>query len=298
MTTYRPAHPLDVRRTLAPLSRGAGDPTSRRTPDGAYWRVTRTTDGPATLRITQQGGQIMGEAWGPGAERALVDLPELLGARDDQEGFDPQHPLLREACRRHPGLRLLRTGRVVEALVPAILEQKVTGKEAFSAQRTLLLQYGEVAPGPTPSGMRVPPPPAVWRTVPSWDWHRAAVDPRRMRTVLAAMQVAGRLEEATAMSRDLGRARLQVVPGIGIWTAAEVAQRAWGDPDAVSVGDFHVAAAVGWALIGRPVDDDGMLELLAPWEGHRQRVVRLLALTGIAKPRFGPKITIQDHRDH
>ncbi len=298
MTTYRPAHTVDVRRTLAPLVRGAGDPTHRRTPDGAFWRVTRTADGAATLRITQEAGEITGQAWGPGAERVLADLPVLLGARDDQDGFEPRLPLLVDAVRRHAGLRLLRTGNVLESLVPAILEQKVTGKEAFSAQRTLLLQYGESAPGPTPPGMTVPPPAEVWRTIPSWDWHRAAVDPRRMRTVLAAMPVASRLAEAASMAPHLGRARLQVVPGIGVWTSAEVAQRAWGDPDAVSVGDFHLAAAVGWALIGKPVDDDGMLALLEPWAGHRQRVVRLLGLTGSAKPRFGPRLTIQDHRAH
>ncbi len=298
VTCYRPAHPLDVLRTLGPLVRGPGDRTHRRTPDGAFWRTTRTADGAATLRLVQRSGEVGVEAWGPGAERALAAVPALLGAADDDEGFDPRHPVLVEARRRHPGVRLLSTGAVLEALVPAVLEQKVTGKEAFAGYRTLLGQYGEPAPGPAPAGMRVPPPAAVWRSVPSWDWHRAAVDPRRMRTVLAATQVAGRLEEARTMTPAAGRERLCAVPGIGVWTAAEVAQRAWGDPDAVSVGDFHLAAFVGWALVGKPVDDDGMLALLEPWSGHRQRVVRLLGLSGASKPRFGPRLTIQDHRRH
>ena len=73
-------------------------------------------------------------------------------------------------------------------------------------------------------------------------------------------------------------------------------QRAHGDPDSPSVGDYHLASFVGCALTGSPVDDDGMLELLAPWVGQRQRVVRLLAASGFTVPRRGPRITIHDHR--
>ncbi len=103
---------------------------------------------------------------------------------------------------------------------------------------------------------------------------------------------------------DLGRggpdvhARLRTVSGVGIWTAAETSQRAHGDADEVSVGDYHLHDIVGWALVGEPVDDDGMLELLEPWRGHRQRVVRIILASGFRKPRFGPKMTIQDHRRH
>ncbi|GGF36351.1 DNA-3-methyladenine glycosylase family protein [Subtercola lobariae] len=92
--------------------------------------------------------------------------------------------------------------------------------------------------------------------------------------------------------------KLQSVHGVGRWTAAETSQRSHGHPDAVSVGDYHLAAHVGWVLVGKPVDDDGMLELLEPWRGHRQRVVRLILASGIPKPRFGPRATIQDHRFH
>jgi 3-methyladenine DNA glycosylase/8-oxoguanine DNA glycosylase len=293
---YRPDQQVDVRSTLAPLVHGP-DRTNRFA-DGAFWRVTGTRDGPATLRITHHAGEITGQAWGSGAARELETLPDLLGARDSLEGFEAQHPLIADAHRRHPGLRLCRTSRVFEVLVPAVLEQKVTGKEAMAAFASLLARYGEQPPGPAPAGMRVPPPAEVWRKIPSWDWHRAGVDPRRMRTVLAAAPLAGRLEEGAGLAPDAALARLRAVPGIGVWTAAEIAQRAFGSPDAVSVGDYHLAAFVGWALLGKPVDDDGMLELLEPWRGHRQRVVRLLELSAAVKPRFGPRLTIQDHRRH
>ena len=104
----------------------------------------------------------------------------------------------------------------------------------------------------------------------------------RARTIIGAAEVAGRLEEIVTMrSADADR-RLRSLPGIGVWTSAEVRQRACGDADAVSVGDYHLPAWVGWALAGRVVDDAGMLELLAPYPGHRHRAARLIELSGLA----------------
>ena len=296
-TTYRPELQVDVRRTLAPLRRGACDPTHRVTGDGAVWRTTLLPGGAATYRIVQHGPhEIRCQAWGPGAQEAVAWLPELLGAGRPAEGFDARHPLLVDTAARHPGLRIPRTGRVVEALVPAVLEQKVTGRQARESFRRLVLRFGAPAPGPAPDGMRVPPSAQTWRRVPSWEWHLAGVGPQRSRTICLAMQSADRLEQVVGLSPAAAAARLSALPGIGAWTVAEVAQRALGDSDAVSVGDYHLSQYVGWALAGRPLDDDGMLELLEQWRPHRYRVVRLLECSGYAKPRFGPRLTIEDHR--
>jgi 3-methyladenine DNA glycosylase/8-oxoguanine DNA glycosylase len=146
--------------------------------------------------------------------------------------------------------------------------------------------------------MRVPPPAEVWRQIPSWDWHRAGVDQQRSRTVLAAARVAARLEECVGMVPDAAERRLRAVPGVGVWTAAEVAQRALGDADAVSVGDYHLSQLVGWTLVGRPLDDAGMVGLLERWRPHRYRVIRLVECSGAGKPRFGPRLTVHDHRGH
>ena len=295
-TVWRPASPVDVRMTLGPLRRGAQDPTQRVDADGALWRTQLTPQGPATLRLAARAGEVHAQAWGEGAEWVVARVPDLLGARDDWSGFEPRHPLLVETLRRRTGLRLPRTGLVFEQLVPAVVEQKVTGKEARAAFVQLVRRFGTPAPGPAPPGMRVPPPAETWRRVPSWEWHRAGVVPRRMRPVLGGAPEAARLEECCAREPEAARSRLRAVPGIGPWTVAEVVQRALGDPDTVSVGDYHLAAFVGWALVGKPVDDDGMLALLEPWRGHRQRVVRLIEVSGASKPRFGPRMTIQDHR--
>ncbi|MGL4338811.1 MAG: DNA-3-methyladenine glycosylase family protein [Rhodoglobus sp.] len=299
-STYAPAQPVDLLHTLRPLSRGPFDPTLRVEPSG-YWRTLRTPLGAATLHLAQRRHGIEATAWGPGAHWALDGVPELLGHGDDGGDLDVSgSAFLAEARRRNPGLRLLRTRQVVEMLLPAILEQKVTSKEAWRSWRTLIGKFGEVAPGPAPEGMLVFPAPETWRRVPSWEWHRAGVGPERSATILRVTAVAASLERTLEHGRD-GQAaskKLHSIAGIGVWTAAETTQRAHGDADSPSIGDYHLPALVGWALVGAPVDDDGMLELLSPWAGQRQRVVRLIEASGFAKPRFGPRMTVQDHRGH
>lgn len=297
---YTPDHRVSLSQTLLPLRRGMGDPTIRFDESGV-WRTLLTPAGPATMHLRLSGGGVDATAWGPGAEWAIDGVPELLGSGDDLDGFDVStNTFLADTWRRNQGLRLLRTSLVFEALVAAIFEQKVTGKEARRSWRWLVLKYGLPAPGPAPADMRVCPPASVWRMIPSWDWHTAGVGPQRSATVMRVTAVAASLERTLALGRggtEVAR-RLMSIPGVGVWTAAETTQRSHGDPDSPSVGDYHLPAVVGWALIGKPVDDDGMLELLEPWAGHRQRVMRLIAASGFAKPKFGPRMTIQDHRRH
>ncbi|MEV4616464.1 DNA-3-methyladenine glycosylase 2 family protein [Kitasatospora sp. NPDC049258] len=293
---WRPGFPVDLPRILFPLRRGPADPAFRSTADGAFWRASRTPDGPGTLRIAAAGGEVAARAWGPGAGWLLARLPELLGAADDPAALVLPPGPLREVQRTHPGLRIGRTGLVMESLVPAVLEQKVTTDEAYRAWRTLLRDFGTPAPGPA-EGMRVAPSAREWALIPSWEWHRAGVDPKRSATVVRAARLAARLEEAAGFEPPEAFARLTAVPGIGRWTAAETLQRSNGDPDAVSVGDFHLPNLVGWALAGRPrSDDEQMLALLEPYRPHRHRLCRLLLLSGARAPRYGPRLTPNDHR--
>ncbi|MDG9719058.1 DNA-3-methyladenine glycosylase 2 family protein [Streptomyces sp. DH24] len=293
--TWTPEGPLDLGLVLGPLRRGPGDPTFRAMPDGSVWRASRTPAGPGTLRVTRYGDEIRGEAWGPGAQWLLDGLPDLLGAADDPSLFEPRHKLLALTRHRRPGLRLTRTGLVLESLIPSVLEQKVTTVEAYRAWRLLVRKYGESAPGPAPGRMYVMPEPRTWALIPSWEWHRAGVDNKRASTILRAVRVAARMEEATRMEPAAAQARLEVLPGIGPWTSAETVQRSHGAPDAVTVGDLHLPGIVGWALAGdRRADDAVMLELLAPYAGQRHRAARLILLSGQVPARRAPRMPVGD----
>jgi 3-methyladenine DNA glycosylase/8-oxoguanine DNA glycosylase len=294
---WRAPFAVDVPLTLSAHRHGGGDPAYATDRSGAVWRTSLTPDGPGTVRVASRGAVVTGLAWGPGAGWLLDRLPDWLGFHDDRAGFAVLHAVLGELVLRFEGLRVGRTGRVFEALVPAVLEQKVVGHEAFRAWRFLLRKHGEPAPGPAPAGMRVVPPPQAWARIPSWDWHRAGVEGVRARTIINAATVAARLEEALDLPPAEADGRLRSLPGIGVWTSAEIRQRAMGDPDAVSVGDYHLPAVVGWTLARRKTDDAGMLELLAPYAGHRYRVTRLIELGGSAPPRRGPRMPIRDYRN-
>ncbi len=251
-------------------------------------RATRTPAGPTTLRLVLAGDRILAEAWGPGAEVALDGAPAFLGLDDHPAGFDAgHHPLVAELARRGD-VRIGRTGAVVDALIPAILEQKVTGREAWRGERGIVRRWGEPAPGPF--GLWLWPAPAALAVAPYHEFHPLGVERRRADLVRRVADRAARFEEIVTMPRDAAYARLLAVPGIGPWTAAEVMLRAVGDPDAVSVGDFHLPNVVAFALAGEPrADDRRMLELLEPWRGHRARVIRLLETSGIRPPAYGPR---------
>ncbi|TWE12127.1 DNA-3-methyladenine glycosylase family protein [Rudaeicoccus suwonensis] len=308
---FAPGRPVPLRAILGALRRGAGDPTWRQDP-ASLWRASRTPDGPVTMRLTRRtdvegersrpgsadttGDRVEATAWGPGGDWALAGLGQLLGEADDPTGFAIQHATLRDPARRHQHWRVGRTRLVIEALVPAIIEQRVTGKQAFGAYRTLVRTYGEPAPGPGAAlGLLVPPSVQQWRRVPSWQWLRAGVDAQRSDTIQRALSVAPRLAEIVDLPRETAWQRLRSIPGIGVWTAAETMQRALGDADAVSFGDYHVATDIGHALTGAAVDDLQLEELLRPYAGHRYRVQYLVTASRLGPARRGARITIPTH---
>jgi 3-methyladenine DNA glycosylase/8-oxoguanine DNA glycosylase len=291
------AWPVDLPATVGPLLRGRHDPAHRLDGVGRFWWTCDTPDGPGTLAVAARGRNVHAQAWGDGTDWLLDRLPALLGEGDDWSALDlSSAPTLHRTCRVHPGVRLTSTGRVLAVLVPTILEQKVTGQEARRAWRLLLSRFGTPAPGPAP-GLRVPPTPRALLDVPTWEWHRLGVDLKRQRTIRAAASLATRLEECADLPLEAAAARLQLVPGVGPWTVAETLQRAVGHPDLVSVGDYHLKHMVVHLLTGRARgSDEEMLDLLAPWAGQRQRVMRLVELSGITAPRYGPRFAYTDIR--
>jgi 3-methyladenine DNA glycosylase/8-oxoguanine DNA glycosylase len=232
-------------------------------------------------------GAIRSRAWGDGASLMLDSLPDLLGEDDDPGLLVAQHPPIRSLQRHHPGLRLPRTGRLLHALVPSIFEQKVTGTEAHRAYAAFLRAHGEPAPGP--GELLLPPRAEALASLPYHAFHPIGIERRRAEVVRRAASRAAWLEASDSAAE--ATRRLMSLPGIGPWTAAEVVRVAFGDPDAVSVGDYHLPSVVAWALAGEPrADDARMLELLEPYRGQRGRVQRLLEVGRITPPRYGPRM--------
>jgi 3-methyladenine DNA glycosylase/8-oxoguanine DNA glycosylase len=282
--------PLDLVATLAPLAHGTGDPTIqlRR---GEASLAFRTPDGPATLRIRHGVvGTVRVDAWGPGADAAIASAPRLIGVDDRPEDLVARHELVHELQRCLAGVRLPSLGRVFDALLPAILEQKVTGGEARHAYRQLIRRYGEAAPGP--GGLWLAPSPADLAALPYHAFHPFGVERRRAEVIRrAAAALAPRLQ---GLAPDEVRRRLAAIDGIGPWTVAEVMRVSFGDPDAISVGDYHLPNVVAWALAREPrADDARMLELLEPYRGQRARVQRLLEVSGIWPPKYGPRAPVR-----
>ncbi len=288
------SRPLDLRGTL--VVKGLKGPSLRAGSDG-LWRATRTGSGPATVRLRLEGRNLVADAWGEGAELALEQVPEWVGEHDDPGALVPLHPAVERAARQGRGLRLPAVGGLVEVLIPTILAQKVTGIEAGRSYRRLAARYGDPAPGPTT--LRLPPDPVRLAGLEYYDFHPLGVERRRAEIILRVCRDAGRI--GTVSEADLAGvyAYLHRIPGIGPWTSASALRVVRGDPDAVPVGDFHLPNTVAWALAGEPRGTDRrMLELLAPYEGQRGRVARLLERYAGRAPAYGPRLPPRDIRRH
>lgn len=279
--------PLDLVHTCAVHRHGPQDPTVR-IARRELWRATCTPAGAGTIHITVSDATALAEAWGPGAVWLLETAPAFLGCDDDDTDFVTQDGPLRELRRRLVGMRIGRSDAVMEALVPAIVEQKVTSAEAHRSWAMMTRFWGEPAPGPM--RLRVPVSSERLAREPYWAYHRFGIERKRADTIRKAATVARRVEETVDLPLERAYARLRTIQGVGAWTAAEVAVRALGDVDAVSVGDFHLPHLVTWVLAGEPRgSDERMLELLEPYRGQRARAVKLLETGASRPPRRAPR---------
>ena len=280
--------PLDLRRTLRPLG-GTVDA------DG-WWRGFRTPSGEVTLNLHRRRPEILeARAWGRGAEWALGMLTAISGLDDDPAGFATEDPIIHHLHRRHQGWRFARTGLVLDALVEAVVAQKVTSTEAKRSMRGLQRAFSESAPGPK-KGLRLPPDPEQLAAAPYYRLHEVGIEKARADILRRVSSNRLRIE---AMGDDVTATvaeRLASVRGVGRWTIAKTLAISHGDPDQVAVGDFHHKHIVVYHLTGRPRGtDEEMLQLLEPFRPHRGRVVRLLHTLG-HEPAFGPRVEARDIR--
>ena len=259
----------------------------------------RTPEGAATLMraARPRDGAVLGRAWGAGAAWALDRMPALLGADDDPCGFEPHHHPVAGRLRTTAHWRIGRTGLVMEALVPSIIEQKVTGKQAFAGFRNLVRRWGEPAPGPVaPLRVCVQPTPTRCAAIPSWEWLKLHIDPAQSRTWSRACRLASSARAgAPRCSGEEADRRCARCRASASGPAPRCASGRSGDADAVSFGDYHVAKDVGWALVGHDITDEVMGELLEPYRPQRGRAAAMAMAGGQSRPRRGPRMSIPTH---
>jgi 3-methyladenine DNA glycosylase/8-oxoguanine DNA glycosylase len=290
--TMTPPERYHLAGSVGPLALGRYDPCGGFR-DGDFFLAGRTPAGPATVRLARSGSDLMATGYGPGADWMIERADAIAGLRDDVADFPAlaaHHPLVARLARTFAGVRMPATGLLFPRILRTVLEQKVTGKEAHRAYRAVVRHFGEPAPGP--ADLTLPPDPAAVAATPYWRFHPFGVEQRRTQALQRIAAETARLERC-ADSAD-ATTRMIAIPGIGPWTAAEVVRIVYGDPDAVSVGDYHIPNTVAWALAGEARGTDArMLELLEPFAGHRGRVCDLLAAGGIGAPRFGPRMPLR-----
>jgi 3-methyladenine DNA glycosylase/8-oxoguanine DNA glycosylase len=292
--TVEAPFPVDVVRTLAPHRHGALDPTSRIDTAGV-WRALRSDDGPVTLRVSQSHAMAAVEvtAWGPGRTRGLELVPAMLGFDDHHDGFVAHDELVRRAHLRHQGVRIGRSGSLLQTLVATVVEQKVTSLEAHRSWARLVRRYGERAPGP--GGLWLAPEPERLATLPYHAWHPLGVERRRADTIRRLCRRADGLRDLESVAPAEARRVLECFPGVGPWTSTNVALYALGDRDEVVLGDYNLPHLLTYSLTGRRRGSDAeMLELLEPYRGQRARAVRLVLLEGARPPRRAPRARLRD----
>jgi 3-methyladenine DNA glycosylase/8-oxoguanine DNA glycosylase len=252
-----PVTSLNLQHTLGPLQHGGGDPTTRIGRVEAWW-ATHTNDGPGTLHLWWERDRLRAEAFGPGDQSLLARVPALVGRDDDRPDISGPHEAVVRALAEAPGLRVSRSGSLLHALVPTVLEQRVTSGEATRAWRLLCQRLSGPAPGP--AGLLLPPDPDALATLPSWWFHPLGVERRRAEAIIRCARRARSLERLTALPYAEAARLLATIPGVGAWSVGSVAGPVFGDPDAVPVGDFHLPHAICFALAGeRRGSDDRML---------------------------------------
>lgn len=320
-TSVQVSPTLRLGSMFAPFRRGRADPTLVIS-ETEVWRSAVTPAGPSSQQITfaavtgDRKGQdhaaepeprtLVARSYGPGAQwladrfADLIGKPnpvqllptgDVSGAQQLTARFLAQHYSVASQSWQVP-----KSHGVWEATVAAILEQRVTGKEAKRSWRTLATDYGHPAPGPVPDGLAVIPEPDRLRQVPSWGWRRMGVDQARSKTLMRVCQVAHMLARLPELDFDTARQRFTSIPGLSDWSYAEMAQRALGDQDAVSVGDYHLSKVVVHSLTGeRNGTDAEMLHLMAPYGGQRFLLQRVIESAGSKPERRGPKMTVEPH---
>ena len=176
-------------------------------------------------------------------------------------------PVIGQAVRSNPGLRVRRQPQPWETLLSAITEQLIELQRAMEIQRRLIRAFGYRCPA---TGMRDAPAPAAIATQAPARLVAFDLAPKRalaMRRCAEAV-AAGRLD-----LRDHDLRRLRSMREIGPWTCEMVALHGQGRYDHVPAGDLGFLKIVGRLVTGNPkaradeAEVRGFFEPYGEWKG-------------------------------
>jgi len=207
------------------------------------------------------------------AAQARDAVLNVLGLRIDPQpflDFAANDALLGDLSRRQPGLRIVQSATVFEALTWAIIGQQINLPFAISLRRAFILQAGTQHS----SGLWCYPDAASAARLQVEDLTSRKFSRAKADTLLrfAALVAHGELDLTPGPANsidDIGKALL-AVKGIGPWTVNYGLLRGYGYPDCSLHGDVAIRAALQ-ALLGEDSKPDmpRTEEILKRYAPHR-----------------------------
>jgi AraC family transcriptional regulator of adaptative response / DNA-3-methyladenine glycosylase II len=243
-----------------PLARGAlldflalrAIPGVEEVADDAYRRVVSVagTIGAVTVRIPPVGTAIeveIDESLAPATEAVLAGFRRVFDLDAEPAAIDAalsDDPRLRPLVAGRPGLRVPGAIDGFEIVVRAVIGQQISVVAARTITGRIAERFGQRLPVAV-GGLRVafPRPEAIAAAA----FDGFGMPAARGKTLVAVAQAIcdGRLDLSPGVDGDATREALLSIPGIGPWTAAYVAMRALGDPDALPASDLGLRRALG-----------------------------------------------------
>jgi DNA-3-methyladenine glycosylase II len=205
--------------------------------------------------------------------RAMLDeaLLNILGLRIDPQPFlalAGDDPLMGAIARRSPGLRIVQSATIFEALTWAIIGQQINLTFAIALRRTFILQAGRQHS----SGIWCYPEARQVALLDAADLTSRKFSRSKAETLLRLARLVDAGELTLARGDDVARASaaLLAVKGIGPWTVNYALLRGYGYADCSLHGDVAIRAALQHLLGEDAKPDIARTEaLLERYKPHR-----------------------------
>jgi len=244
---------------------------------GRVRRVVAARGGPVLVDVELTGRGVVAHL----TLTALDDLTRVVGRLRHWLDLDADparvdavlgaDPLLAPLVAARPGLRVPGTPDPAELVLRTVLGQQVSVAAARTFTGRLVAELG----GATPWGLRTFPTPAdVVAAGPDVLRGLGLTGARAATLHAVAALLADGLPVGPGADRDLVRAELRRVLGVGPWTVEYVALRALGDPDAFPVDDLVLRRALGDLRGGAAVR---RTEAWRPWRAYAAQHLWTLA---------------------